>query len=126
MELADQLFECPEPAYGNLRLLPQACAANWKKGKNSAPWDRLFSCKGCAIGAAHAGETPPDSEDDPRKCVYCGRTYLRLVSRALCISCSNRVNEYLSGHYRRTNTPPGLAAKLRHFVIVIAEDESCV
>ncbi len=115
------LFECPRHP-GGLRLLPKACATMWRGAKGAEPWDRLFPCRGCAIGATHAGEAPPPPEpgDDGRKCCFCGRTDQRLVCKTLCVSCANRILELLRGRYRR-DAPPGLGARLRCFTVHIEE-----
>jgi hypothetical protein len=120
LDLAD-LFACPRHP-GGLRLLPTACAAMWRGGKAAEPWDRLFPCRGCAIGATHAGETPNLAPcDDGRKCCFCGRTDQRLVCRTICVSCANRLFELLRGRYRR-DAPPGLGARLRCFTVHIEEE----
>lgn len=120
MDLAANLFTCPAPAYGNLRLLPTACAANWKRARAAQPWDRLFPCRQCPIGAAHAGEAAPDASDNPRACAFCGRTHQRLVAKIICISCANRLFELLRGSYRR-KIPPSLGARLIGFSITFEE-----
>lgn len=124
MDLAD-LFTCPAEEYNGLRLLPSACAQNWRRGKTAQPWDRNYPCRGCSIGAVHAGEAPPatDPQDDPRRCAYCGRTDMRLVCRSLCVSCANRVFELVRGRYRRVN-PPGIGARLIAFQITFADEET--
>jgi len=103
------LFTCPAPAYCGLRLTPTACAENWKRAKTAAPWDRLFPCRGCEIGAGHAREPPPglDPGDDGRACLWCGRKGQRLTAKVLCISCYNRARELRTGSYRR-EAPPNL------------------
>ena len=120
LDLAD-LFECPRHP-GGLRLLPSACAAMWRESKGAQPWDRCFPCRGCAIGAGHAGEAPNLAPgDDGRKCCFCERTGQRLVAKTICVSCANRVFELLRGRYRR-DAPPGLGARLRCFIVHLDEE----
>jgi len=115
------LFTCPQPAYGQLRLTPQACASQWKAARHARPWDRFALCRGCPIGATHAGEAMPDpQDDDPHRCLYCGRRGLRLVSRLVCISCANRIFELLRGRYRRI-APPKFKKPLLCFSVEIEE-----
>ena len=116
------LFTCPSPAYCGLRLTPTACADNWKRARTAAPWDRLFPCRGCEIGAGHAGETPSLAPgDDGRKCCFCNRSDQRLVCKTVCVSCANRIFELMRGRYRR-DAPPGLGARLHCYVVHIEEE----
>ena len=116
------LFECPSPSYNGLRLTPAACAQNWQRARTAQPWDRCFPCRGCEIGAGHAGETPSLAPgDDGRKCCFCERTGQRLVAKTICVSCANRVFELLRGRYRR-DAPPGLGARLRCFIVHLDEE----
>ncbi len=121
-QVAIVLFTCQRHP-GGLRLTPQACARQWQAGKSALPWDRLYPCRGCAIGAGHAGEAVPDlGDDDPHRCLYCGRRNLRLVSKLICISCANRVFELLRGRFRR-NEPPGIRHRLRCYLVDVEDPE---
>lgn len=120
-DLDTQLITCPRMA-GCLRLLPASCAQNWRRSRKSEPWDSVFVCRGCEVGARHAGETIPLPAVPPKGCCYCGKTDRRLICKSLCVSCANRIFEILRGRYRR-HTPPGLMNRLHAFHIVI-EDES--
>jgi hypothetical protein len=104
---ACEMFTCPHHV-GNLRLTPQACAQNWKRARKAEPWDALRVCRGCEIGAGHAGETPAPQAPSARECLRCGGTDKRLVRGQICISCYNRERELLTGRYRRTVPPQGL------------------
>ena len=118
------LFQCPRHP-GILRLMPPACANLWRASKTAQPWDRGWLCRGCEIGAGHAGEALPlaSSEDDTgRACVFCGRSDQRLVGGLICITEFNRLAELLSGHYRRAN-PPGLGARLHRYRAITNETD---
>ena len=116
------LFECPSPSYNGLRLTPAACGQNWQRARTAQPWDRCFPCRGCAIGALHAGEATPAPEpgDDGRACLWCGRKGQRLTGKVLCISCYNRSRELRTGSFRR-EAPPNLG-RLRAYTVAL-EDE---
>jgi hypothetical protein len=120
--LVTALFECPRMT-GNLRLLPQACAQNFRRAKKADPWDAARICRGCEIGAGHAGEQFPDALEDVRQCVFCGRKDQRLVAGLVCISEFNRLSELMRGRFRRDN-PPGLGARLRCYRIIIEEGDA--
>ena len=115
---AIELFTC-ERHRGDLRLTVGACAANYRRAKAVEPWDTMAPCKGCPIGASHAGEplTPP--APPPRLCLRCGVTARRLIHNQLCMSCYNRERELLTGHYRRRSPPQGL--QIATFQIQTAE-----
>lgn len=112
-----ELFECPRHT-GHLRLSPAACAQNWRRAKKAAPWDALRVCRGCEIGAGHAGEAPTPAAPTDRECLRCGATDKRLVRDQICISCYNRERELLTGRYRRQAPPQGLQVmQLRVYVV---------
>lgn len=103
-----ELFTCPNHP-GNLRLTREACAKQYQAGKKTKPWDRLYLCKGCALGAEHAGEAPAPAQPKERECLRCGATGRRLVRNQICVSCYNRERELLTGRYRRRSPPRNLA-----------------
>lgn len=87
------LFDCPRMP-GGLRLMPTSCAGLFQKGKTAAAWESAHVCRGCEIGALHAGEKvvePPPV----RHCVTCQGLAHRLVHGLQCISCYNRTLEAL-------------------------------
>lgn len=102
---SDDVFVCPRHA-GGLRLTPVACAAMWRRGRNADPLDAVASCKGCQIGAGHAGEANAPLEPSPGLCVRCGSTGRRMIhSRGVCVSCYNREREIARGADRRGKPP---------------------
>jgi hypothetical protein len=112
-----ELFECPRHA-GHLRLTPNACAQNWQRAKKAEPWDTLRVCRGCEIGANHAGEAPAPQAPSSRECLRCGDADKRLVRGQICISCYNRERELLTGRYRRTVPPQGLRVTQMQVLLV--------
>ena len=70
-------------------------------------------CRGCPIGAGHAGIDPAKIESEMLAdqvataitCVRCGKPAKRLISLTLCVSCSNRCLEWLKGRNRKGTFP---------------------
>lgn len=112
------LFQCPRHP-GGLRLLPGACAASWRRGTTAKPWDAAYRCRGCAVGAEHAGEVAQPAPV-PARCCWCERPGQRLIWGVFCISCANRFLECVRGKDRRGNRP-GLAGRLRTFTVVFRD-----
>lgn len=100
------LFTCPRHA-GDLTITPATCAQMYRRGKRAEPWDACARCRGCEIGAKHAGEIIV-AEPAMRECLRCGRKARRLIGNRLCLSCYNRERELITGHYRRKKPPAGL------------------
>ena len=113
------LFDCPRLA-GNLRITEIGCANNWRRARREHA-DRghpLYECRGCAIGAGHAGE--PQERDAAALegvCVRCNRQSTRLLKgAAICVSCYNREREVRIGKDRRGNRPKSLPRAHTHVV----------
>jgi hypothetical protein len=79
---------------------------------------RCFTCKGCPMGARHAGveDANPSQLKGSTVCSRCHQGCTRLIAKHLCISCYNRQREQLvdarlaisrPGSYapRRSSTP---------------------
>lgn len=100
-----QMFECPHHA-GRLRLSVPACAEQWRRAAAAEREDPMYHCRGCAIGAAHAGESPRVVVNRHR-CVRCGSRSTRLIGHGClyCPSCYNRQREYVLGANGRGGTP---------------------
>lgn len=83
-----------------------ACAGNWRRGHYDGDQARQ-RCKGCAIGAMHAGEEGASQSPllGTPICGRCHRTSTRLIHRHLCPSCYNRQREVLVGKNGK-GTPP--------------------
>lgn len=101
--LAESTFTC-QRHQGALRLTPATCAGMWQRARRNAEPDRirLEPCRGCPVGAAHAGvkvrPSPAQAIDPGLSCVRCGQSGgRRLVGSRLCVSCYNREREYEIG-----------------------------
>lgn len=106
-----ELFTCPRHP-GGLRLTESSCAAQWQRGRLAAPWDSVYRCHGCAIGAANAGCPPPPPAPGRTLCCRCGRIGMRLIRGQICVSCYNREREVRIGKDRRGNVPVSLPSAL--------------
>lgn len=84
-----------------------ACAGMWTHGAIKNSNERYWLCKGCAIGAKHAGVG--DATLSPLYastiCARCGCGSTRLIHGHLCVSCYNRSLEYIKGRNARGNAP---------------------
>jgi hypothetical protein len=58
---SDGNFTCPKLP-GGLHLARAACANLYQRGKRADPWETAHHCRGCMIGARHAGEGKPSSQ----------------------------------------------------------------
>ncbi|MBI1207410.1 MAG: hypothetical protein GC191_08985 [Azospirillum sp.] len=131
------LFRCE--AY-SMRLSKKSCAGffNSMKDKTPQPWDSKRQCRGCSIGAVHAGggETPAEDrqakaeaafralhDEWSRVCSRCMRLASRVVGGRLCVSCYNRSREVRVGENRRGSAP---RLKLRTEAVVVASAGSPV
>lgn len=127
-----ELFTCPRHA-GNLRLMPSSCADMWRRGRRAHREDTLWHCRGCEIGARHAGlkiatakaATEADTIAGDDTCIRCGKRPNRLVSKALCIGCYNRCCEFVKGLNAR-GLFPKCAKPLHKFraTLTLPNDES--
>lgn len=86
-------------------LSVHACADNWRRGREGN-LSRL-PCKGCEIGAVHAGEAGASQSPllGTRICARCHRGAARLIRGHLCVSCYNREREVRLGRNAK-GTPP--------------------
>lgn len=110
-----EYFEIPEmPGKSMFRcekrrasLLVSSCSAMWTEGNRKTCDDRFWLCRGCQIGAKHAGVG--DATLSPlyatQICARCGATSMRLIGGHLCVSCQNRQYEYKKGANARGNAP---------------------
>jgi hypothetical protein len=104
-----------------------ACARRWKEAQ-TAKADRaeaLRLCRGCTIGAAHAGE--PHIHRAPSfgrsLCPRCQRgTTRRMVAGRLCINCYNRPRELLRLRNGKGTLPTLALGALREFAIGVTLD----
>ena len=111
-EATIDLFTCPR-MHGGLQLSPDSCARSYKAGKRAEAWETAYRCRGCEIGAEHAGEKTVVAQPRLNFCVRCGSVSHRIVGRLLCVSCFNRQREYIIGMNARgtsnlTYRPPSI------------------
>ncbi len=101
------MFECK---LYRARLMTVACARRWRQAQTARGYaaEQTSLCRGCAIGAAHAGEkiVRYSTLYDSPICSRCGRgSARRLVGGRRCISCFNREREFLKGANRKGTKP---------------------
>lgn len=98
------MFRCEKK---RASLTTTACSAMWTGGSTKNSDDRFWQCKGCAIGAKHAGVG--DATLSPLFaapiCARCGSGATRLIHGHLCVSCYNRAREWIKGCNARGTVP---------------------
>lgn len=93
------------------RLTVPSCVSRWRKAdaRPPEPWDSLTHCRGCPVGAGHAGV-----EHDPlaiardawsKVCSRCLHLTDRLIGGRHCPSCYNRDREARIGRNRKGSRP---------------------
>lgn len=84
------------------------CAGMWKEGNGggAAP-ERLMRCRGCAVGAGHAGEGDASGHAlrGTATCARCERSEFRLIGGNVCVSCRNREYEWVKGKNAKGGAP---------------------
>jgi hypothetical protein len=105
-----ELFTCARNA--TLRLTPQGCATSWRRARALPAAEVATSacamCRGCEVGAGHAGAPEASSQEVRRAdriCTRCHRPARKLVYARLCVSCYNREHEVLRGRNARGTYP---------------------
>jgi hypothetical protein len=110
-------------------LSTSACAGRWRAARDAkgAQADRFEKCRGCPIGAAHAGEAviTYSAYYDTSICPRCGIGGSRMIRGELCVSCYNRQRELLVGKNAK-GTAPVKAARLQPHRIRVAVDGATV
>jgi len=109
-------FQCP--AYGTT-MSDSFCGRSYQDAKRQAE-PRHPACRGCAVGALHAGDKapPPASMLGRLLCCRCHRSTRRLLHGALCISCYNRELEVIKGRNAK-GRPPVHAIPTHHQTLLI-------
>lgn len=117
-----RLFQCTT---WRARLTTKACSARWREAQTAVldRADELAKCRGCALGAGHAGYPPVRYSDYFQKkiCAQCGRGGMRIVGNRLCVSCWNRRRELKLGRNARGNLPVELLERPLVAVEVVVE-----
>lgn len=120
-----RMFRC-EPRRAILQV--DRCSDMWKAGHVKDAPERYLLCRGCQLGAQHAGATEATLSPIYASTI-CGRchcTGARLIGGHLCVSCYNRELEYLKGRTRRGRIPRNHPTLYRVGVRYSAEGKSRV
>lgn len=112
------------------------CAKRWSEAKAPAPKgrrrggeigddgasapDRFAACRGCPVGAQHAGEAHISYSTlfGASICPRCRKGTTRMIGGRVCVSCYNRQREMREGKNARGNAPTKLQAL--HSVVFLA------
>lgn len=88
-------------------LSTASCADRWKLAQEKGAPDRLAQCRGCKIGAEHAGVELVESNPlySRNVCTRCHRPADRLIHDELCPSCYNRGREFVLGRNAKGTRP---------------------
>lgn len=95
------------------------CAKRWREGAEppkriNDDWrpDPLAACRGCVIGAAHAGAVAVSYSSlyGASVCPRCRKGVTRMIGSKVCISCYNRAREVAAGKNARGNAPTKIIA----------------
>ncbi|HYD68502.1 hypothetical protein [Azospirillum sp.] len=115
------LFRCERRSCS---LSVTSCAASWQAAqrKRPEPWEGLWHCRSCPVGAASAGKPMPVATvtGDALSCICprCQRSAARIIKGRLCVSCYNREREVIKGRNAK-GTIPRLTAKLHRQVLAV-------
>lgn len=96
-----------------LTLSARACAADWRRAQavKPLPWLSLYHCRGCTLGAAHAGRPLAAAvqvtqlDEVRRLCVRCHQPARKILHGRYCVSCYNRDRELAAGKNGRGTEP---------------------
>lgn len=101
-----QFFRCDRQ---RASLSTQACAGMWREANHQGLENRL-SCRGCQVGAQHAGEELANLSPlhGAMICARCHRGAERLIHGHLCVSCQNRQYEAIKGRNAKGTAPSKL------------------
>ena len=110
-----EMIECAPRA---LTCSVEACARDWQRAqaRKPFPWESRWHCRGCAEGAARAGQPVARGLEVGRldgvlhTCTRCHRRTDRIVQR-FCLSCYNRERELQTGRNGKGSTPVLLQAR---------------
>jgi hypothetical protein len=96
-------------------LSQQGCGSRWRGAQTATgrEAERYAACRGCPIGAAHAGERHVRYSRwyGVQICPRCDKGGLRMIRNRTCVSCYNRDRELKVGRNRRGNKPVEVMAR---------------
>lgn len=115
-----EYFQC-QPMRATLSQ--RACAQMYAAEKSARAGSMHAHCRGCAVGALHAGERAPTPLFGALICPRCARGALRLV-RGVCVSCINRQYEVV--HNRNARGGAGPSLQLATLRMLLLEDDGGV
>ena len=108
----------------------KGCASRWKQAQTAygTAAEDLAACRGCAIGAAHAGYAPVrySAWYASGICGRCGRGGMRIIGERRCVSCYNREREVRLRTNGRGNLPVELLRTPPHTMSVLVEVDGSV
>lgn len=112
-----KMFRC-EAYRANLTM--GGCAGRWREAQTATGEraERVQACRGCPIGAVHAGFAPIRYSPwfGLAICPRCGRGTTRMIGNRRCVSCYNRQRELAAGRNARGNAPVELLERPLHAV----------
>jgi hypothetical protein len=119
-----KMFRC-EAYRANLTM--KGCGSRWREAQvaSGEAADRVAACRGCAIGALHAGYKPIRYSQwfGVSICPRCSRGTTRMIGGRCCVSCYNRARELKAGRNARGNRPVELMERpLRRVELVMDVD----
>lgn len=110
------MFHCERRA---LDLSVQSCIADFNRVEKlgAMPWRSDWHCKGCELGAVHAGrdvavvQTATILAGARQVCARCHRPDERFIGNRLCRTCDARDRELIRGRNGKGAFPAVLAAR---------------
>lgn len=83
------------------------CGSMWSEANGRNAPERLDRCRGCTIGARHAGAVDPAYHRlrGTTTCSRCHRADLRLIGGNVCVGCKNREYEWVKGRNAKGKFP---------------------
>jgi hypothetical protein len=117
-----KFFRCD--AY-HATLSMAGCASRWVQAQTATgeAADRYAACRGCPIGAPHAGYAPVRYSTwyGVDICPRCSKGTTRMIGNRVCVSCYNRQREMKAGKNARGNRPIELLERPVHKLEVMVE-----
>lgn len=89
-------------------LQVSSCVGMWREANaGTGVPERGAQCRGCPVGAVHAGEVDPTGHRlrGMPVCSRCHRTDLRLIGGNVCVGCKNREYEWVKGKNAKGKFP---------------------